>query len=300
MHHFATATFRSICTSETEFEVWQVIVPRLALQHEFLMNGILALSALHIATQYPAREDRNEPPTSLAYIDTALQYHNLSFAPFRTAIDHLTPQNCEAVAAQSIITTVIGIALPRMTAVQDEGCNMTENIIVVFELLQGVKNIYDIGRAWIKLQFFSRRKQMEDTDSSEMDANTTAALDRLVTINEEAFKKTVDMDQYQINTDVIDHLRSCSVLFASTGDPAHVLAWLAKVDKEFVDNVRHRQPLALLILMHWGVLLGRLEGHRWWAQKSGRALVSELLRVIRPVDVRWEDSLLWSKQMMGI
>ncbi|KAJ5884667.1 hypothetical protein N7495_009177 [Penicillium taxi] len=291
MHHFATATFRSVCTSESEYEVWQIIVPRLALQYEFLMNGVLALAALHIATAM-------ELPNSLAYIDTALQYHNLSFAPFRASIDNLTPQNCEAVAAQSIITTVISIALPRITAVRDESSNMTENIIVVFELLQGVKNIYDIGRAWIKLKFFSRRK--DDTDPSELDADTVTALDRLATINEEAFKITVDTDQYQINTDVIAHLRRCCNLFASTEDPAHVLAWLAAVDKEFVDNVRRGQPLALLILMHWGIFLGKLDGHRWWAQNSGRALVSELLRVIQPGDAQWTDSLSWSQRKMGL
>lgn len=282
----------SVCTAESEYHVWQVIIPRLALQYDFLMNGILALASLHIATSVG-------PPMSLAYIDTALQYHNLTFAPFRAAIDNLTPQNCEAVLAQSIVTTVIGIALPRVAAARDESPNMTENIVVVFELLQGVRKIIDIGRSWIKLTLFTRQKNLDESGRMALDYETGIALDRLATLNDETLA-SIDTDQYRINKDVIAHLRHCFTLFANTSDPANVLAWLAAVDKEFVDNVRRRQPLALLILMHWGVLLGELDGTWWWARNSGRALVSELLRALRPGNIRFADTLSWPERKMGL
>ncbi|KAJ6107045.1 hypothetical protein N7512_010562 [Penicillium capsulatum] len=290
MHKFATDTFRSVCTADSEYPVWQIVIPQLALQFDFLMNGILALASLHIATT-------TESPTSLAYVDTALQYHNLSFAPFRTAIDHLTPQNCEAVLAQSIVTTVIGIALPRVTATRDENPTMTENIVVVFELLQGVKKIIHIGGSWIKLNLFSRQREVGDSGPSELDQETHAALDRLITLNDETLA-SIDTNQYRINKDVITHLQHCFILFANSADPANILAWIASVDKIFVDNVRRRQPLALLILMHWGVLLGELDGQRWWARNSGRALVSELLRALCPGDPRWADALVWPQRKM--
>ncbi|KAJ5593823.1 uncharacterized protein N7459_000031 [Penicillium hispanicum] len=291
MHQFTIETFSSLCTAESEFHVWQIIIPRLALQYDFLMNGILSLAALHIAST-------SELPTSLAYIDTALQYHNLSFAPFRAAIDHITPQNCEAVLAQSIVTTVIGIALPRATAPRDENCNMTENILVVFELLQGVKKIIHIGRSWIKLNLFSRQRDFGSTGPS-LDRETQVALDQLVTLNDETLA-IIDTDQHRINKDVIAHLRQCFTLFANSQDPANVLAWLAAVDKEFVDNVRRRQPLALLVLMHWGVLLGELDGQRWWARNSGQALVLEISRTLQPGNARWVDSLSWPRRKMGL
>lgn len=282
----------SVCTAESEYHVWQVIIPRLALQYDFLMHGILSLASLHLATTI-------EPPASLAYIDTALQYHNLTFAPFRAAIDNLTPQNCEAVLAQSIITTIIGIALPRVTVARDESSSMTENIVVVFELLQGVRKIIDIGRSWIKLTLFTRQKDLGGSNTISLDYETGTALDRLARLNDETLA-SIDTDQYRINKDVIAHLRHCFTLFASSSDPANVLAWLAVVDKEFVDNVRRRQPLALLILMHWGVLLGELDGTWWWARNSGRSLVSELLYVLCPGDMRWADSLSWAERKLGL
>lgn len=292
MHKFSTETFKTVCTADSEYHVWQIVIPHLALQYDFLMNGILALASLHIATT-------SKPPTSLAYIDTALQYHNLTFAPFRAAIDNLTSQNCEAVLAQSIVTTVIGIALPRVTAARDESSNMTENIVVVFELLQGVKKILHIGGSWIKLNLFTRQKSFRETDSTDLDRETKAALDKLAALNYETLA-SIDTDQYRINKDVISHLLHCFTLFSTSLDPANVLAWLAAVDKEFVDNVRRRQPLALLILMHWGVLLGELDGKWWWARNSGRALISELSHILHPGDIRWADSLAWPRRKMGL
>ncbi|KAJ5618221.1 hypothetical protein N7528_006864 [Penicillium herquei] len=293
MHRFATDTYQSIGTSDPEMHhVWQIDVPRLALQFEFLMNGILALASLHIAATL-------EPPSSIVYMDTALQYHNLTFAPFRASIDNLTEQNCEAVLAQSIITTIFGIALPRVTAARGESPNMTENIIVLFELLQGVKNIITIGQSWIKLNLYPHHPRDLKSEGLALDEETQTALDRLATLNDETLA-SIDTDQHRINQDVISHLRHCFAMYIHAGGPGNVLAWLAGVDKEFVDNVRRRQPLALLVLMHWGVLLGELDGLWWWARNSGRALVSELLHILQPGNHRWAISLAWPRRKMGL
>ncbi|KAJ5700808.1 hypothetical protein N7536_003821 [Penicillium majusculum] len=292
MHKFSTETFMSLCSSNSEYYVWQIAIPRLALQYDFLMNGILALGALHIAATI-------EPPESLVYIDTALQYHNLTFAPYRAAVDSINPMNCEAALAQSIVTTVIGIALPRVTAARGENSSITENIVVVFELLQGVRKIHHIGASWIKLELFSRRKNPWDPGSVSLDSDTGAALERLDTLNDETLA-SIDPIQHQVNKDAILYLRHFSTRVANSVDPANVLAWLAMIDKEFVDNVRRRQPLALLILMHWAVLLGELDGQHWWARGSGRALISELLDVLHPGDIEWANALAWPQKKMGL
>ncbi|KAJ5448573.1 transcriptional regulator family: Fungal Specific TF [Penicillium cf. griseofulvum] len=292
MHKFSTETYQSLCSSNSEHYVWQIAIPRLALQYDFLMNGILALGALHIATTI-------EPPESLMYIDIALQYHNLTFAPYRAAVDHINPMNCEAALAQSIITTVIGIALPRVTASRGESSSITENIVVVFELLQGVKKIHRIGESWIKLELFTRRRKYWESGPVTIDSDTHAALEQLGTLNDETLASN-DPDQHRVNKNAIVYLQHFSARVADSIDPANVLAWLATIDKEFVANVRRRQPLALLVLMHWGVLLGELDGQRWWARDSGRALVSELLDALHPRDMEWANAFAWPRKKMGL
>lgn len=290
MHQFTVDTYQSLCISDSEAHVWQSLVPRLALKHRYLMNGILALASLHIATTL-------EPAKALVYIDTGLEYHSQSLKPFRIAIHHLTAENCDAAFAQSVVTTAISLALPQLSATRGNTTTMTENVITVFELLQGVKKILTIGKPWINLHLFSQGQYWKDTPAI-LDENTDNALTQLATLNEQ-IKVSGDEIQYKINKDVIDHLRHCFMKFSCSSDPAPVLAWLGAVDKGFVDSLRQRRPFALLVLAHWGLLLGELDGQRWWARNSGRALVSELLDALNAEDLLWESCLAWVQRRIS-
>lgn len=77
------------------------------------------------------------------------------------------------------------------------------------------------------------------------------------------------------------------------------MAWLAMVDKEFCSYLRHRRALSLLILMHWGTLLGELDGRIWWARSAGKALISELLMILHSGDSRWEAARMWPQQKLA-
>ncbi|GAB1212178.1 hypothetical protein ATERTT37_001308 [Aspergillus terreus] len=291
MHKFSTETYESLCNASTDRYTWQITMPRKALEHDFLMNGILAVAALHTAAT-------TDPPEALSYLDAALEYHNQAFTPFRQAVDNMTPSNCDAVFAHSVITTVIGIGLPHLTAERGESPSMTENIIVVCELLQGVSNIFRIGRSWFQTSLYSRSKFFDD-HAQDLASDTEEALTRLTAIND-AIMVRVDADQHRIIKDALGLLRRSFTRYRSSPDAASVLSWLAVVDKEFVHALRRRQPLALLALMHWAVLLGELDGKVWWAKKSGPALVSELLVALRPGDLQWEAARSWPKQKLGL
>ena len=290
MHQFATDTYQSLCVSDDEMHIWQVLVPRLALKNRYLMDGILALASLHIATTL-------EPANALHYIETGLEYHSLSLEPFRRAIDNLAPENCDVAFAHSIVTTAISLALPQLTATRENAALMTDNMITVFELLQGVKKILTIGQSWINLKLFSQGSFWKDTTAT-LDADTDGALNQLAILNEQT-RANGDETQFRINKDVIAYLRHCFMKFSASSDPAPVLAWLAAVDKGFVDSLRRRQPFSLLVLAYWGLLVAELNGQRWWALGSGRALVSELLQALSAEDLLWESCLGWVQQRIA-
>ncbi|CAI7583536.1 unnamed protein product [Penicillium glandicola] len=283
MHKFATETYESLCVSESEIKIWQITVPTLAFRHDYLMSGILALASMHVATTC-------DPSQGALYYETGLQYYNRSLTPFRNAIDSITPQNCDAVFAHSIVMIAISIASPRLTTVKDESTSITENIVILFKLLQGVKKILQVSKSWIKLELFSQGEYWK---------NTEAALTHLAALNDQVMVG-IYSDQHRINNNVIAHLRHCYTKFAHSPDPAPVLAWLAAAEEDFVDSLRCRQPFSLLVLMYWGVLLKELHGIRWWARDSGRALVSELFDALRSSDPRWERALAWVQRKMGV
>ncbi|CAI7632278.1 unnamed protein product [Penicillium palitans] len=272
MHKYSTETCQSLSVSDSETQIWRITVRRLAQKHDYLMNGIMALASMHIATS-------SEPAEALLYHDTGLQYYNRSLRPFRNEIDSITPQNCDAVFAHSIIMIAISIASPRLPVMKDECSSITDNIVVIFELLQGAKKILQV------------RRVLEE-HPAELDTDTEAALTYLFVLNDQLMIG-VYSHQHRIMKEVISHLRHCYAKYARSADPAPVLAWLAAVDNDFVYSLRCRQPFSLLILMYWGVMLTELDRQRWWARNLGKDLVSELLHALRPRDPRWESALAW-------
>ncbi|KAB8256320.1 hypothetical protein BDV32DRAFT_97268 [Aspergillus pseudonomiae] len=292
MHKFSTDTYRSLCNKESDHYVWQVVMPRKALEHDFLMSGILAVASLHTASAL-------EPPQALSYLDTALEYHNQGLAPFRHAIASLTPLNCDAVFAHSVITIMICIYLPRLPGSRGESSSMIENLIFVFELLKGVAKIFSITRSWLENNLFVSKNGFFGKSDAPLDAGAEAALTRLADLND-TLLSSIEPDQHSIIKDAISHLHRSFARYAHEQDAASVLSWLACVDKEFVHVVCRRQPLALLVLMHWGVLLAKLDGKTWWARNSGSALVSEILVALQAGDARWEEAVLWPKQKLGL
>ncbi|KAE8375386.1 hypothetical protein BDV26DRAFT_299801 [Aspergillus bertholletiae] len=290
MHKFSTETFQCLCGDQSDMDDWKILIPQQASQHTFLLYGILALASLHVAAT------ATEPARVLSYLDTALQYHNMSFSPFRQALDALTPLNCDAVFAQSAIITVSGLALPRLNAQHRGECfSMIENMITVFELLQGSTKISRISRPWLKASMFSKY-DFWLVETGDLDSDKTAIIEKLGQLN----SRIADAEQGSANRKAIDLLQSCFAKSACSSHPVTILAWLVYVKKEFIDGLRMRQPVPLLILMHWGVLLNELEGQFWWAKGCGRDLVIELLAEIKGEDTIWEQALEWPRKMIGV
>jgi hypothetical protein len=201
------------------------------------------------------------------------------------------------VFAESVVTTAISLSLPQLTATHGNEGRMTEHMVTVFELLQGVKKILTIGRSWIHLELFSKGEFWNDS-SAELDGDTQSALDQLSFLNDQTRSGGDDI-QHGINRDVINHLRHCFMKFSFSSDPAPVLAWLGAVDNGFVNSIRRRSPFQLLILAYWGILLAELDGKRWWARNAGKALVSEILESLDAEDLLWEGCLGWVRRKMG-
>ncbi|KAL4926413.1 Zn(II)2Cys6 transcription factor [Aspergillus undulatus] len=289
MHKYSTETYQSFCNSSSDFYTWQIVVPQKAFRQDFLMKGILAAASLHIASSL-------DTSAAATYINTALEYHNQTLTPFRHAIDDISPENCDAVFAHSVVTTIISIALPQRNTEKDENIGAYEKIVLATELLQGVRKILKICRGWLQFKPLTAVSDFWERSSMGLDPETAAALDKLASLTDE----TASPEQHSMFKEAVQLLRQCYTRFANTRDIASILAWLAAADKELIYAFRCRQPLAMLILMYWGVLLHELHSGLWWARNAGSALVLDLLPELQPYRLRWESVLLWPKQKIGL
>lgn len=293
MHVFSTETYKSLCGDESDMHDWQTLIPQQAYTHEFLLQGMLALASLHITA---TTADSNR---ALSFLDTALQYNNLSFGPFRHALSNLTPQNCDAVYASSAIITVIGIAMPYLDSKYRGGqLNMLDTMTTAFNLLQGAQSISWASGPWLQASIFSKIGFWE-MKTAELDDDTANAFERLLQLN--ALTRELSEEEHNTTRETIEFLRSCFAKFAQRPHPATILGWLLYANKDFVERLRFRQPLQLLVFMHWGVLLNELGHHFWWAKGSGKALVEELLLELTTsnADSRWQHALQWPQRKLA-
>jgi hypothetical protein len=180
---------------------------------------------------------------------------------------------------------------------------MTDHILTIFKLLQGVKRILTLNKQHITLQLFTQGPFWRKDIFTTLDASTSSAFEHLNRLNESTASSP---EKSLMTTNVITYLCHCFMKFACAphADPAPVLAWLGAVEVEFVESLRRRERVPLLVLAYWGVLLFGLDGERWWAKGAGRALVDEVLGVLEGEEMsqteEWEKCLVWVRGSMGV
>ncbi|KAE8380351.1 hypothetical protein BDV26DRAFT_257502 [Aspergillus bertholletiae] len=287
MHKFSTETYHSLSSDSLDHHAWRTSVPRKALEHDFLLDGILSIASLHIAATKGPSEARS-------YMDTALEYQNRALTPFRHALNNISPANCDAIYAYSLITIASRVALPQLSTGDGEALSMIDNILHVFELLQGTNEISKITHAWSAQTSFATMTEYWAPAAKSLDIESEDAFRHLAAINHH--NNSTLPETHRITEEAIDLLRRCFCRYTTTHDPGSVILWLAVADRRFVDTLRGREPLSLLILGHWGVLLGQLDGKIWWASNSGRALVADILGS----GAAYPDAWVWPKRQLGL
>jgi hypothetical protein len=58
MHHYCAVTCNTLTLREDIRHVWRVIIPTEGYANQYVMNGVLAIAAIHRAYLYPAQQDK--------------------------------------------------------------------------------------------------------------------------------------------------------------------------------------------------------------------------------------------------
>lgn len=105
LHNFTVQTAITMHNDPAIQTLMRVSVPQLGFKYEFLMRGVLAFSALHLANFRPEEHDY--------YVAQALYHHEIGLREASTLIANITEENCSAVYIFSVLTFYFGLAKPR-------------------------------------------------------------------------------------------------------------------------------------------------------------------------------------------
>lgn len=116
MHHYTTTTSESLCDGSQIDTVWRTGLPRQAFRHSFLMDGLLAFTAVHLASETSTSTgigpSTNTKHDQSRWIEMALEYQTRALAEFSRILSDITPELCHSAFAFTLVTILITFALP--------------------------------------------------------------------------------------------------------------------------------------------------------------------------------------------
>ena len=295
MHFYSISTCHTLNAVPEAREIWQTLVPEEAVSRPYLMHSLLALTALH---KISLGTVDCEPCLALA-----TKHHSLALAKSKTELDNLSEHNCHALFAFSAIIAVYTLALPvlRNAVSMKDPINEIASTAITMRgsstIVQWHKDDLSRGKygALLRPCFLFKK--------SDMPERMVSALNDL-----EIRVKLYDKDRPDLAgcSLAFERLRICFMnmhfhpeghtISVDPGDRAVMWSWLATVDLEFISLLFEHEPMALILLAHYSILLHALN-EVWWIRGWGVALIRSISGF---VGEDWEPALRWPMQQTGL
>ncbi|KAL2824784.1 hypothetical protein BDW59DRAFT_82604 [Aspergillus cavernicola] len=276
MLHWVNETHGVLSRSQKTNTIWRTYVPEEALSHPFLMHGILALSALHIAHTRAIIIIGDNGQNGRDYLQVAVTHQDQALALFREQLGDINPTNGKAMFAFASITVLYAFGFPRTPELSSSAVG---DLVQAFVLVRGVQQILNRAmgnifedRAWSPIL------EVDEYDPA-LPIEAQAAIDRLHKANEACTRQDPILHDSFLYQEAIDHL--ADLIAAINGGLGFTLVcrWAIKLQPAFVDRIRDRRPLALAILAYQCALLPRLQDV-WFGAEWGTRVLREIWYVL--------------------
>ncbi|KAL5042947.1 hypothetical protein BDW71DRAFT_200130 [Aspergillus fruticulosus] len=268
-HNLYTSTYLTFDPSR--FTPWLPGFFSLSLTRPYLVNEMLALSALHMSTLHPDKKEYYH------YHAAQLQTHALAI--FKDSNPQVTQETCIPLF---FFASILGIHMLCDTLIYrengDDFDTFLSRFIHYFRLHRGVRTI--IGEAWSLLRAAdSLVKPALDIGTTlyKFDGTLNSTLQRL---RDRITASKLGPELTDLYKQAIESLQVCTNV-TDSADERHagingVIVWPILVKPEYGDALGERRPEALVILAHWAVLLWRYR-ETWLFGDSGVYIIESVL-----------------------
>lgn len=293
--------------------LWQTRIIAIGLENTFLLRGILALSALHLAYLKPPHE-------AFSYLVRASTHQNTAISQFRQSLSAITPSTFEAVLAFSCLIPVHSIAMAACSTTRqtipsshtpslDFSFHQDDNLsaaIKAISLIRSTNSLllpnldkFPTSTLIPLLQFARHAETLPKADvypgQKALDFLESSCISFLArTSSEQRHFKA------QVFSDAIAHLR---ITFARIEYPTEEerftigigLVWIFDVSDDYVTLLRERDPCALVIWAYFSTILYRYPF--WWLDGLGSSLVDI---VSFDVGTEWWEVMEWPRRAVEL
>ncbi|KAH8805910.1 hypothetical protein F5884DRAFT_680921 [Xylogone sp. PMI_703] len=291
LHHFTTVTCYTLSSVPSDCRLWQTPIVKEALDHPFLLRGILALAAFHLS--------RLKPAQSTEYIVKASTHQDLAIFEFRPILQKISASNCLAVFLFSGVLALETFASMRSSL--DSNIGSLDGMLHCIHLVRGIEMSLTAWMPTIQMAeasgiiCFPGCEQIEYADVTLLDYETKLVFSQL----DNLCGCVSDPGAASAYAHAVKTMRN---IFATVENPktrstvAITAYWLYQISHTYVLLLRERVPEALVVLAHYAVLLHRHDSY-WYFDGWGRQLVRVIGDVLGP---SWNVHLEWPRRMVGL
>lgn len=258
--------------------IWQKIIPQEAQTQPMLMHGILAFSAIHLACVNPEAADRT------MYRIRGLYHQTQGSHIFRSMLNSISKGNAHNLFAFSLILGVLTFASPCLT----QTLPGIDVILDLFKFVRGTRAVWNMEMTAIETgpmaQLLGAEHRAEPYPALEERLET--GLDELKNLSPEADA---------VYASAVDLLKHC--LQSVIAVPEEVVVaprWPARVSENFSARLRIHEPISLVILAHYAMVIRRFPQSAWWLRGWSEALIRAVDQELRTEE---KQTLDWPRRL---
>ena len=291
MHHFVTVVSLELSSPENSdfLAMWQVHFVNLGFKHDFLLRGILAVGAYHLAWQNPAHKAE--------YTFHASRHQSLALMSFQETLANVNDSNCHAIFAFSCLVIIMTF----VSSTKDKPSDFTSEVLQWFYLLRGAKIVLDMHSDLIKTSFL---KPLVDEWSytSSTPTYTIPDSERITDLFRICGMSDHDRETSQAYTLAIHSLLSTFTQVSvcrGRGESALLpsFLWPIMLPPKFLESLGERQPEALVVLAHYCVIVYWCEAtDNWFMGGWGRYMLGTIKETLPE---EWQEHIKWADEQMN-
>jgi Fungal specific transcription factor domain len=290
MHHFSISTCYTLASEPMLKNLWKVNVPILALQYPFVMHGILAVSALHLAHFQRSNQTKRD-----LYTLQASRQHQKGLLTANGMLANITQENCAALHIFTLLTTIYALGSPQQSG--DLLIVGKSGVADWVTFIRGVSTIINSSIPTLKagplgplLISGMRRWKIHHEMMLKDTPDQHQELRHLQQIIEET---TPDPEHLRVYTQAVSELRKTYVVVRGNLEPTNkrhyssdIFIWLFEVSEEYLMLLRERRQPSLAIFAYFCVVLTQIE-ENWWTIGWGCHIMEQIY------DALDEEHRLW-------
>lgn len=297
MHQYSTSTCFTMTDIQENLPTWQYDIARLAFRHEFLLHGLLALSALHTSSSNYF-QDR-------FLGELARNHQSLALASYIPLLQDINEDNCNALFAFSAILGATSFAFLQNQEIEITSSKFITSVIDVFELLVGSTVIAVEGQNWLKngsLASLLGPHPFLVRETSDCSLEARSSLDAVLACAEAV--RSPSSSGSNTPEDCMAIYASSAQLLArlfpatpsETVSMEKMVGWPALAGIPLITRLKTGDAIALVILAHYGAALHMSE-HIWYLKGLGIRVVKAIVDI---VDEEWLSYLSWPLSQVSV